>query len=386
MKKRLSSVIAAAAIVPGQIAAPPALAQIAVIDNSNLDQRAQDEEHSTKSNETKSDEKEKKKSLVCTYTNKYRSQMFSRSPGEALSRDAENAKLIRYYAQKYGVPEGLALSVAYQESRLDSCAGSHTGVKGVMQLTKGTGRQLGFDRDINEQNIEGGVKYLSKGVAQCGASNYSCLASFYNGSSAAEQAEWASGVGRWHGTFDSYVSSGEAPAAAPPAISIVTSSGPAGAAQSGALDAVSQAAANLDGSSTQMMANSSRIDALAGGVGQVGDYKDAWELNSSARSLNADVTGQYIGQASDFTALLGQFLSLNNVGASQTARIITAPPNGGPNPISCDPAELERLRIDRSQWLPCASQNPHSGSGNAQSVQINADPTGAARAIEAMQE
>ncbi|RWD22289.1 MAG: hypothetical protein EOS22_27825 [Mesorhizobium sp.] len=386
MKKRLSSAIAAAAIIPGQMAALPALAQIAVIDNSNLDQRAQDEEHSTKSEETKSDEKEKKKSLVCTYTNKYRSQMFSRSPGEALSRDAENARLIRYYAQKYGVPEGLALSVAYQESRLDSCAGSHTGVKGVMQLTKGTGRQLGFDRDINEQNIEGGVKYLGKGVAQCGASNYSCLASFYNGSNAAEQAGWASGVGRWHGYFNSYVSSGEAPPAAPPAVSIVTSSGPGGAAQNGALDSVSKAAADLDGSSAQMMSNSSRIDALAGGVGQVGEYKDAWELNSSARSLNADVTGQYINQASDFTALLGQFLSLNNVGASQTARVIAPPPNGGPNPFSCDPAELQRLRLDHSQWLPCASRSAESVSGTTPSVPINVDPTGAARAIEAIQE
>ncbi|RWP30352.1 lytic transglycosylase domain-containing protein [Mesorhizobium sp.] len=386
MKKRLSSVIAAAAIMPGQITALPALAQIAVIDNSNLDKRAQDEEHSTKSQETKSDEKEKKKNLVCTYTNKYRSQMFSRSPGEALSRDAENAKLIRYYAQKYGVPEGLALSVAYQESRFDSCAGSQTGVKGVMQLTKGTGRQLGFDRDINEQNVEGGVKYLGKGVAQCGASNYSCLASFYNGSNAAEQAEWASGVGRWHGYFDSYVSSGEAPAASPPAISIVTSSGPGGVAQSGALDSVSKAAADLDTSSAQMTANSSQIDALGGGVGQDREYKDAWELNSSARSLNAGLTGQYIGQASDFTALLGQFLSLNNVGASQTARIIAPPPDGGPNPFSCDPADLERLRIDRSQWLPCASRSAESGSGNMQSMQINADPTGAARAIEAIQE
>ncbi|TIP18491.1 lytic transglycosylase domain-containing protein [Mesorhizobium sp.] len=386
MKKRLSSVIAAAAIMPGQIAVAPALAQIAVIDNSNLDQRAQDEEHSTKSQESKSDEQEKKKRLVCTYTNKYRSQMFSRSPGEALSRDAENAKLIRYYAQKYGVPEGLALSVAYQESRFDTCAGSHTGVKGVMQLTKGTGRQLGFNRDINEENIEGGVKYLGKGVAQCGASNYSCLASFYNGSNAAEQAAWASGVGRWHGTFDNYVSSGQAPAASPPAISIVASSGPGGAAQSGALDSVSKPAADLDTSSAQMTANSSQINALAGGVGQVGEYKDAWELNSSARSLNAGLTGQYVGQASDFTALLGQFLSLNNVGASQTARAIAAPPGGFPNPFSCDPAELQRLRIDQNQWLPCASQNAHTASGNAQSVQINADPTGAARAIEAIQE
>ncbi|RUW68081.1 transglycosylase SLT domain-containing protein, partial [Mesorhizobium sp. M1E.F.Ca.ET.063.01.1.1] len=292
----------------------------------------------------------------------------------------------RYYAQKYGVPEGLALSVTYQESRFDSCAGSHTGVKGVMQLTKGTGRQLGFDRDINEQNIEGGVKYLGKGVAQCGASSYSCLASFYNGSNAAEQAEWASGVGRWHGTFDNYVSSGQAPAAAPPAISIVTSSGPGGAAQSGVLDSVSKAAADLDASSMQMTANSSQIDALAGGVGQVGEYKDAWELNSSARSLDADVTGQYINQASDFTALLGQYLSLNNVGASQTARTITPPQGGSPNPFSCDPAELQRLRLDRSQWLPCASWSAESGSGNTQSVQINADPTGAARAIEAIQE
>ncbi|MEI9425360.1 transglycosylase SLT domain-containing protein [Mesorhizobium sp. Cs1299R1N1] len=386
MKKRLSSVIAAAAILPGQMAPAPALAQIAVIDNSNLDERAQDEQHSAKSQETKSGEKGKKKSVVCTYSNKYRSQMFSRSPGEALSRDAENAKLIRYYTQKYGVPEGLALSVAYQESRLDSCAGSHTGVKGVMQLTKGTGRQLGFDRDINEQNVEGGVKYLGKGVAQCGASNYSCLASFYNGSNAAEQAQWASGVGRWHGYFDNYVSSGQAPAAAPPAISIVTSSGPGGAAQSGALDSVSKAAADLDGSSAQMTANSAQIDALVGGVGQVDEYKEAWELNSSARSLNTDVTGQYINQATDFTALLGQYLSLSNVGASQTARIIAPPSDGGPNPFSCDPAELQRLRIDRSQWLPCASQRAHSGSGNAQSVQINADPTGAARAIEAIQE
>ena len=113
--------------------------------------------------------------------------MFRRSPAEALQRDAGNVKMIRYYAQKYGVPEGLALSVAYQESRFDTCAGSHTGVKGVMQLTKGTGKSMGLDRDVNEQNVEGGVKYLGMGVKQCGATNYSCLASFYNGSNAAEQ-------------------------------------------------------------------------------------------------------------------------------------------------------------------------------------------------------
>ena len=209
MKKLLRSAIAAVAIAPA--ASEPVLAQIAVIDDANLDKRQEDESHSKKSDETKADEKLRKKSVVCTYSSKYRSQMYRRSPSEALKRDAGNVKLIRYYAQKYGVPEGLALSVAYQESRLDSCAGSPTGVKGVMQLTKRTGKGMGFDRDVNEQNSEGGVKYLKLGVKQCGATNYSCLASFYNGSGAGEQKQWAGGVGRWHSYFNNYVSTGQAP-------------------------------------------------------------------------------------------------------------------------------------------------------------------------------
>ncbi|OWK20044.1 hypothetical protein AJ88_35695 [Mesorhizobium amorphae CCBAU 01583] len=51
------------------------------------------------------------------------------------------------------------------------------------------------------------------GVKQCGVTNYSCLASFYNGSNAGEQNQWAGGVGRWNSYFNDYVSSGKAPAA-----------------------------------------------------------------------------------------------------------------------------------------------------------------------------
>ena len=149
--------------------------------------------------------------------------MCRRSPQQALARDAGNVSLIRHYAKKYGISEGLALSVSYQEARFDTCAGSHTGVKGAMQLTKRTGRGLGFDRDINEQNVEGGVKLLSQAVKKCGGTNYACLASYYNGSTAAEQANWSAGVGRWHGYFNEYAGSGKAPAAAPPPFSIQVS-------------------------------------------------------------------------------------------------------------------------------------------------------------------
>lgn len=119
-----------------------------------------------------------------------------RSPQEAYNEEPGNVALIRRYAQQYGVPFNLALAVAYHESRFDTCAGSPTGVRGVMQLTQRTGRSLGFDRDINEENIQGGMRYLSMGVARCGAKNYSCLAAFYNGSTPGEQLQWANGVRR----------------------------------------------------------------------------------------------------------------------------------------------------------------------------------------------
>lgn len=384
MKKLLRSAIAAVAFAPA--ASGPALAQIAVIDDANLDKRQEDESHSKKSEETKADVKLKKKSVVCTYSNRYRSQMYRRSPSEALNRDAGNVKLIRYYAQKYGVPEGLALSVAYQESRLDSCAGSPTGVKGVMQLTKRTGKGMGFDRDVNEQNVEGGVKYLKLGVKQCGATNYSCLASFYNGSGAGEQKQWAGGVGRWHSYFNNYVSTGQAPAAAPPAISITTAGGAGGKAQQAALGTASTAAVNLDSSSIRIQGNSSLIDALFGTIGQTTEYKDAWEVNSSARNLNADVTNQYIKQSADFTALLGQFLQMRNTATSQTAKTITPPKEGSANPFSCDPAVLRGLNIERKNWLPCATENARTGGANGQSIMRAADPDGAAGVIEALQE
>jgi len=384
MKKLLRSAITAVAIAP--VASEPVLAQIAVIDDANLDKRQEDRSHNKKSDETKADEKVKKKRVVCTYSSTYRSQIYRRSPSEALKRDAANVKLIRYYAQKYGVPEGLVLSVAYQESRIDSCAGSPTGVKGVMQLTKGTGKAMGFDRDVNEQNIEGGVKYLGMGVSKCGASNYSCLSSWYNGSDAAQQKQWAGGVGRWHSYFNNYVATGQAPTAAPPAISIVTGEGVGGKAQEAALGTTSTAAANLDASSARMRGNASLIDALFGTIGQTTAYKDAWEVNSSARSLNADVTNQYIRQSADFTALLGQFLQMRNTATSQTAKTITLPREGSANPFSCDPAVLTRLNVDKKSWLPCAIENARAGGANGQSIMRAADPDGAAGVIEALQE
>src|SRR3974390_2568655 len=88
------------------------------------------------------------------------------SPGslqQAIGNQPTNVAMITAAAEQQGVPVDLGLAVSYHESEcFNSCAGSDTGVKGPMQLTQRTGNSLGYNRDINEQNIMGGMKLLKQ--------------------------------------------------------------------------------------------------------------------------------------------------------------------------------------------------------------------------------
>ncbi len=100
----------------------------------------------------------------------------------AMANQKDNVAMVYASAQNTGVPTDLALAVSYHESvGFNSCAGSDTGVKGPMQLTQRTARSLGFDRDINQQNINGGMAVLKRAYDKCGY-NYTCLSANYNGS------------------------------------------------------------------------------------------------------------------------------------------------------------------------------------------------------------
>jgi len=185
----------------GVLAVSPVVALAAFTGGIVYDPQRYVQENLTLENNRQSDEKKQqqnyyKSGVHCNLSGKEKGQNMRRSPSQAMSEEAYNVGLVRSAAQEYGVPEELALAVAYHESRFDTCAGSPTGVKGVMQLTKRTGRGLGFDRDINEENIKGGVKYLAGIAEQCGNTNYACLARRYNGASSGEQAQWANGVAR----------------------------------------------------------------------------------------------------------------------------------------------------------------------------------------------
>lgn len=70
---------------------------------------------------------------------------------------------IRTYARQYGVDEALIHSVVKQESCFNEKALSRAGAIGLMQLMPATASYLKVKDPWNpEQNIHGGVKYLSK--------------------------------------------------------------------------------------------------------------------------------------------------------------------------------------------------------------------------------
>ena len=83
-------------------------------------------------------------------------------------------------AQRYGVPPALALGVGNAESRLNPATPpSVAGAIGTMQLMPGTARGLGVNPNDPQQNIDGGVHYLSQMLQRYGG-NPSLAASAYN--------------------------------------------------------------------------------------------------------------------------------------------------------------------------------------------------------------
>lgn len=70
---------------------------------------------------------------------------------------------IQQAAEKYGFDWRLIAAMIYQESHFNPRAKSYTGVRGLMQVTLDTAKEVGIESRLDpEQSILGGVKYLRK--------------------------------------------------------------------------------------------------------------------------------------------------------------------------------------------------------------------------------
>ncbi|WPD24172.1 MAG: membrane-bound lytic murein transglycosylase MltF [Candidatus Electrothrix scaldis] len=71
--------------------------------------------------------------------------------------------IIRKEAKRYGFDWRLIAAVIYQESHFNPRARSYTGVRGLMQITRTTAREMGITNRLNPaQSIRAGVGYLAK--------------------------------------------------------------------------------------------------------------------------------------------------------------------------------------------------------------------------------
>jgi hypothetical protein len=341
---------ASLAIAPGSAA----WADVPVLDDDTKDKRAEDENHSAKDTETQADQLEEQSVTNCNISQKEKNRRLYRSPAQAVKEDSKNVELIKHYAEKYDVPVGLALAVAHAESGISTCSGSPTGVKGVMQLTKKTGQGMGFDRDINEENIEGGVKYLGMGVSKCGSTNYACLASWYNGSTPTEQANWAGKVGRNHTWFNAYAGGSNIGDIASPSYktSVDYGSDATRSSNTAALGAVDRATSGLDLSTAKVQEANRRLDALSSSVGVSEIYQDAWDDNTQARAVNAELLNNLIITRTLFNELLQARMQMNLSKTSETSKSLKS--DAKVNPYSCDPVILAEMKVPREDWPRCA--------------------------------
>jgi len=121
-------------------------------------------------------------------TSARRSQRIARAERLWTEPPANLDKMIDQTARRYGVETALVHAVVRAESAFDHLAVSSAGAQGLMQLMPGTASDVGVrDAFHPQQNLEGGVYYLSQLIERFDGSIQLALAGYNAGPGAVER-------------------------------------------------------------------------------------------------------------------------------------------------------------------------------------------------------
>jgi len=114
--------------------------------------------------------------------------MIMRETREKKAVTADKASIERIIAvksEKYGVDPALVKALIKAESDFKNTAVSEDGARGLMQLMPATAREMGVaDSSDPAQNIDGGVRYLSRLLTMFGSDTGLALAAYNAGENA----------------------------------------------------------------------------------------------------------------------------------------------------------------------------------------------------------
>ena len=144
--------------------------------------------------------------------------------------------------------------------------------------------------------------------------------------------------------------------------------------------AVNRATAGMNSSSVRMQEINRVLQALSEGNGSSIRYQDAWDENTKARAVNANLANELILLQSLLNELLAARINLKNAETSQTVKVVDA--DGSVSPFTCDPVILEQMQIPQNLWPDCARTQ---SSGGGVSETLTPLSGGAANVVEAMQ-
>jgi len=103
----------------------------------------------------------------------------------AKHREASLDRIIKVKSEKYGVDPALVKALIKAESNFKSSAVSEDGARGLMQLMPETAQEMGVaDRADPEENIDGGVRYLSRLLRVFGSDTGLAIAAYNAGEQA----------------------------------------------------------------------------------------------------------------------------------------------------------------------------------------------------------